>query len=99
MLPNTSPKRSLKPGPITPCGNSPLISAIMSRTRTQVGLTSAAFVVSRRIDKDGGLPRDRHALGLVEQFQLLELLFDPVSDLARHIFGMHPATAPKSPWS
>ncbi len=48
MLPKTSPKRSLKPGPITPCGKSPLMSAIMLRTRAQVGATSAAFVVSRR---------------------------------------------------
>jgi len=34
--------------PDHPLRNSPLISAIMLRTRTQVGLTSAAFVVSRR---------------------------------------------------
>ena len=40
-----------------------------------------------QIDEYGGLARDRHALGVVEQFQLLELLFDPVGDLARHLFG------------
>src|SRR4029450_10226789 len=38
-------------------------------------------------DEYGGLARDRHALGVVERFQLLELLFDPVGDLARHLFG------------
>ena len=53
-----------------------------------------------QIDEHRRLARDRHALGVVERFQLLELLLDPVGDLARHLLGeMRPATAPGSPWS
>ena len=40
-----------------------------------------------QIDEDGGLARDGHALGVVERLQLLELLLDPVGDLARHFLG------------
>ena len=100
MMPNTSPNRSLKPGPTTPCGSVCQTSLMSLRTRCQVAGTSAAVTLPCRSTKIVVAARPRVAAQHVQARHLLQLALEPLGDLEQRVVerGARPARRPR-PWS